>query len=673
MNTFLSDSSKQTYYEKGKKRNENRCHQIQQKKHCSSKNFLDNKENIDINKMTNNFVTKKTKMNKGNNFNRKNNRIILNLKNNLNLNPKMKNKAVPIEIKQVNKHNNTNFVKKNDSTTNPSRQINSVQFTNNIINCCLIKENSNINQNFNISNPINKLKNKDILLCNSQKELSDNEIEKSYPLPESDPFKISKSINNTNNMINISTLNKDKKNTFNNSNKFYLNEISYISNNDNLEHYHKNEIDIDNSNNNYKLIIVLKNLNLSYLINTFSINSVRFNDLLLLTREDLIEMKVPIGPRNKLLHFIEEYKKLKKNLDIDELKFFVNNYNNNIPSYMQERISENNLFSTIATSNNEFSNRIKRKSFTNNLRLNDKKEEINKNDYYNNNICHEFTKENDNIKDIFSLNNNYLSNSSCSNRQTNTEKENMNIIPYINNNRINKKIFNSSIISKNNEDKNDIDIDNVKINISKYNRSSRNLKRNNQLRNPLIQLIEDSQTNRTYSAVNAPVVDGTNRDTINNKDKNAKTIINSHEFIKKNDKNNNIKKSKSIGLFKNDKKKHKHNCNDKIINNKIIENFKNLNYEVENFQKCYKRIQKDSYDRKNRIKCLLLEEKKSIRRINTMKQQIKNIEYSFKSKSLKNKKDRNLYINSNNIIPNYDSIKSNKNILMYEFNIENVK
>ena len=666
MNTFLSDSSKQTYYEKRKKRNENRCHQIQQKKHCSSRNFLDNKENIDINKMTNNFDTKKTKMNKGNNFNKKNNKIILNLKNNLNLNPKKKNKVVPIEIKQINKNNNTNFVKKNGSTTNPSRQINNAQFTNNIINCCLKKENSNINQNSNISNPINKIKNKEVFLCNSQKELSDNEIEKSYPLPESDPIKISKSINNTNNMINISTLNKDKKNTFNNSNKFYLNEISYISNNNNLENYHKNEIDRDISNNDYKLIIVLKNLNLSYLINAFSINSVRFNDLLLLTREDLIEMKVPIGPRNKLLHFIEEYKKLQKNLDIDELKFFVNNYNNNISSYIKERIPDNNLLSTIATSNNEFSNRIKRKSFTNNLRLNDKKEEINKNDYYNNNNCHDFTRENDNIKDIFSLNNNYLSNSSCSNRQTNTEKENINIISYINNNPINKKIFNSSIISKNNDDKNDID--NVKINISKYNKSSRNLKRNNQLRNPLIQLIEDSQTNRTFSAVNGPVVDGTNRDTMNNKDKNAKTIINCYEFIKKNEKNNNIKKSKSIGLFKNDKKKHKYKYNDKIINNKIIENFKNLNDEVENFQKCYKRMQKDSYDRKNKIKCLLLEEKKSLRKINTMKQQIKNIEYSFKSKSLKN---RNLYINSNNIIPNYNSIKPNKNIYMYEFNIEN--
>lgn len=694
MNQFLSDSSKQKLCIKRKQPNENRFNQMQKKQYFSSKNLLNDKENININihKIMNNYDSKKKInhiINNTNKFNRKNYKKILNLKNNININPKNVNQIKQIkqyEVKEIDEYNN-NFVKRNDSTTNPSNRINETKLTSNIINYCLIKENSHINHNSNISYQINKIKNNDVIIYNSQKELLDNEIEKNFPLPEPNPIKITKSSNNTN-TINITTLNIDKKNIVNNSNNYYLNEISNISNNNNPnDYYNKNKRDNRNSNSDSKLIVILNDLNMAYLINIFAIHSIKFNDLLLLTREDLIEMKVPIGPRNKLLHFIEEYKRLMKDLNLEELKLFVNNYNNNISSYIQDRMSDNNIFSTLPTNNNEFSYRIKEKSYSNYLTLNANKEDININKNKNNqyNINNYFSKENYNTKDNFNRNNsNNLFNASCSHRQTNIGKKNINIISNMNNHAINKtKIFNSIINSRSNID-NKNDIDNITLNISKCNKSSKTNNRNTYLRNPLIKLIEDSQTNRTYSVVNGQIVDGTNRNITSNNEKNINTIekddknyIYDYETInrKNNETINNNKKSKSMRLFKNGKKRFKSSHNDKITNtNKIIENFKNLNSEVEHFQNRYKKMQKESYDRKNRIKSLLIEEKKSSRKIKKIKQQIKKIEFSYKSKSLNNKIAKKIYLNSNN--NNTNNIKkqnNNKNILINEFNRDNEK
>ena len=74
------------------------------------------------------------------------------------------------------------------------------------------------------------------------------------------------------------------------------------------------------------ILYLLMNLNLGNLYNIFISNCISFNDLFLLTKEDFIEMKIPIGPRNRIMHFLLEYKKIGIKFDFMELSNFLNYY-----------------------------------------------------------------------------------------------------------------------------------------------------------------------------------------------------------------------------------------------------------------------------------------------------------------------------------------------------------
>ena len=77
-----------------------------------------------------------------------------------------------------------------------------------------------------------------------------------------------------------------------------------------------------------RLVYVLYTLGLNNLIGDFTKNMINFTDLLLLSKEDLEELKLPFGPKNRILKFSEKYKKTAKDYDLDELKeFFANNRN----------------------------------------------------------------------------------------------------------------------------------------------------------------------------------------------------------------------------------------------------------------------------------------------------------------------------------------------------------
>ena len=75
----------------------------------------------------------------------------------------------------------------------------------------------------------------------------------------------------------------------------------------------------NNKKEDNNILYLLMNLNLGNLYNTFISNCISFHDLFLLTKDDFIEMKIPIGPRNRIIHFIREYKKSGKNFDFMEL------------------------------------------------------------------------------------------------------------------------------------------------------------------------------------------------------------------------------------------------------------------------------------------------------------------------------------------------------------------
>lgn len=75
-----------------------------------------------------------------------------------------------------------------------------------------------------------------------------------------------------------------------------------------------------------KLKYTLKILDLDKLFEAFDVNMITFNDLFLLSKEDMIEMKIPIGPRNRILHFAEKYKNYAKTYSLEELFDFFNSH-----------------------------------------------------------------------------------------------------------------------------------------------------------------------------------------------------------------------------------------------------------------------------------------------------------------------------------------------------------
>ena len=246
-------------------------------------------------------------------------------------------------------------------------------------------------------------------------------------------------------------------------------------------------------------------------------------------------------------------------------------------------------------------------------------------------------------------------------------------------------------------EKNFLDINNRK-------RSRPNNK--NCFRHSLMKLIGDSQTNRTYNIFNGhsksgitntnndkndmkcfKTFDKTNyniyhKDKINNRDKKNNKDNNSNKCIIKNKRK--IKRSKSANIL--NKKNKSRNNNYQNISDKIIEDFNNLNDEVEIFQNQCMKMKKESYNIENKIRTLLSEDRYTSNKMNILKQQIKNIKNSFTIGDLKNRKDKNVnYINKDFILKNIGqknnntSIKNNnisnnkKNTIIYELNIENNK
>lgn len=82
------------------------------------------------------------------------------------------------------------------------------------------------------------------------------------------------------------------------------------------------DMDINSNDVDQKLLFVLKNLKTENLYQIFIKNGIYFRDLFLLSKDDLVEIKVPIGPRNRILYFIKLFNKSAKNYDFEELNNF---------------------------------------------------------------------------------------------------------------------------------------------------------------------------------------------------------------------------------------------------------------------------------------------------------------------------------------------------------------
>ncbi len=185
-----------------------------------------------------------------------------------------------------------------------------------------------------------------------------------------------------------------------NENKENFNKYSFFNNNNlnikshnrknpfeekNIKNYNSytNIYNCNKNKNKEKLMFILKSLDLENLINVFNFHYVNFSDLFELNKEDLLEMDIPIGPRNRIMNFINEYKKYGKTYELNELKTFfknkirnvfsLNNINDNELNYMcsdknrfnrnympynSKKIKHNNNHYSFNNNNNSNSNSI---------------------------------------------------------------------------------------------------------------------------------------------------------------------------------------------------------------------------------------------------------------------------------------------------------------------------
>ena len=131
-------------------------------------------------------------------------------------------------------------------------------------------------------------------------------------------------LENNNNTSNKSDLFQIKKIDFSRNDSFGLPQKQKNSNN-------LQEIKNDNytpSNIDPRLELTLKYLDISSTINTFIINNISFNDLMLLSRRDLIELGLTLVQRNRILSFSEEYKQYGKQYTIQEIDEFFKEFQN---------------------------------------------------------------------------------------------------------------------------------------------------------------------------------------------------------------------------------------------------------------------------------------------------------------------------------------------------------
>ena len=119
--------------------------------------------------------------------------------------------------------------------------------------------------------------------------------------------------------------NNDKVQEYLEDNK---NTNNIIQNQEEIDNEQIEEVEGEGEDDDDRLTYTLITLDLGNLIHIFEDNNISFVDMLLLTKEDLIELQLEIFQRNRILNFSKLFTKYAKNYSIQEISDFLLLINN---------------------------------------------------------------------------------------------------------------------------------------------------------------------------------------------------------------------------------------------------------------------------------------------------------------------------------------------------------
>ena len=195
------------------------------------------------------------------------------------------------------------------------------------------------------------------------------------------------------------------------------NTNEYITNQEEMNNEQIEEAESDGEDDDDRLTYTLITLDLGNLIHIFEDNNISFVDMLLLTKEDLIELQLEIFQRNRIINFSKLFTKYAKNYSIQEISdFFTFNKQFIFNPIIYDKVSSSNI-------NNDFQNELNNTNINNDNMNNLAYESNNPETNYIN------TEPNNRNNNTISVNNpNFIFNQSTTNKNYQNRMKNSNPI-----------------------------------------------------------------------------------------------------------------------------------------------------------------------------------------------------------------------------------------------------
>ena len=364
---------------------------------------------------------------------------------------------------------------------------------------------------------------------------------------------------------------------------------------------------IINQINDPRLELTLKYLDINSTLPTFITNNISFNDLLLLSKNDLVELGFSLVERNRILHFSQEFKNFGKKYNIEEINKFFDIFHNLNMRLIAINNNNNNIETFLPT--NEINNI---------------------NNYYNNENNYNFSNydKNNNNLGISNSDSLYLDDKTYQNNN------NINIISGNNINNKNNMQLNKNIYNYN-PNNNDIKLVNNFVSSNNIKNKNKNVKSEQQFKDLLSPNINHNNNYSNYFQEN----------------NNSSKLIRQNSKASKNSSYSKNSKSRLVTISKSF-------IPSNTNSESVVQKYQNLSEEIDNYFKKYNDYKEN---KKNKMKKYQI--------ITSSNHSKKNFQIYPNNKNYNDKKNNNKNKNYINNINNYNN--NNNNIDYNENNIDN--